>query len=363
MKVLLLGLGDTFGGVEKYFYDRLPYIVKDHEIFIGITYVARPMYIEKLIELGCQCIHIPQLRELFQYYSRLKKIILENQFDVVYCNVAFANILLYKAVESSGAKLIIHAHNSGISFSSSLKTFFFEQYHRVSKFLESNVKATRYACSSMAGKWVYNDTNSFKLRKNTIDLEKFLYNESIRKQKRLELGYSTEFLVGTVARLSPQKNVGYLIDLAKLLVDRDDNIRIIVVGNGEEYEYLEKKIKELKLDKIVRLLGERSDVSQLLQAIDCFVMPSHFEGLGIVLIEAQVTNLSCVVSDTIPKEVKINKNVVFLNLNRSKDLWVSQILGMKKNVRRDKSKAILESGYVLSKDHKDYKEFFKSNDE
>ena len=151
-------------------------------------------------------------------------------------------------------------------------------------------------CSELAGRWLFGDkaydSGKVYLLNNAIDLDKFKYNESLRKEKRKELGIGEDTLViGHIGRFVAQKNHTFLIDIFNELHKKNHNSLLLLVGQGPLKEEIENKVKELKLNDSVRFLGQRNDANELYQAFDVFCLPSLYEGLPVVGVEAQATGL------------------------------------------------------------------------
>ena len=188
-------------------------------------------------------------------------------------------------------------------------------------------------CGEEAGKFLFGNV-AYTLIPNAIDISRFLYNPVIREKKRNELGIKkNEFVIGHVGRLSYQKNHKLLIRiLAEFLKQYNDAV-LILVGVGEKEEEIKKQVVDLGLEQKVKFLGNRNDVNELYQAMDIFVMPSFFEGVPVVGVEAQFADLPCVFSDKVPKEVKIHSKTEFVPLDAPLQQWVD-VIGEYRNVER-----------------------------
>lgn len=188
------------------------------------------------------------------------------------------------------------------------------------------------ACSVAAGVFMFGKEfeNSSKARviKNAIDCTRFDFNPDIRISLRSRYALQNKTVIGFVGSLKPQKNVSFLLDvfaeLIKCTANRDKYV-LIIVGTGPLEEELKQKAKILKLERNVNFMGRRSDVSDLMQMFDILTFPSLYEGLGLALIEAQVSGVKCIASDTIPAEAKITDNVKFLPIDRGPEIWCKEI--------------------------------------
>ena len=180
------------------------------------------------------------------------------------------------------------------------------------------------SCSKLAGEWLFRK-KPFSVLKNAIDTEKFSFSEEERERQRKKLGISGETLLcGTVGRFDYQKNPFGLIDIYKKVKESIPNSQLLWIGDGSLRPQIERKIAEAGLSESVILTGVRNDVNHLMQAMDVFLLPSFFEGLPVVAIEAQAAGLPSLLSDTISEEVAITDLCKLLPLDRL-DLWLEAI--------------------------------------
>ena len=230
---------------------------------------------------------------------------------------AFDTYLAARAAVKAGfKKVVVHSHNA--SADEHLKL------HELCKPLLAKLPLKRLACSSMAGNWMF-DENHFEVIPNGINLEKFKYDSELRMEYRKQLMLEDKFVIGHVGRFEKQKNHRFLIDLFEKFAEDKENVHLLMVGNGVLFSDIESRISEKKLQSKITMLGMRTDVYNIYQAMDCFLFPSLFEGLGIVLIEAQATGLPCVITDNFPHEVDINENVIRCSLDSSAEEWIEAL--------------------------------------
>jgi len=182
---------------------------------------------------------------------------------------------------------------------------------------------------------------------NAFNLELFRFNPEIRLRVRDELNLGNMFVLLHVARLHPQKNQGFLLEAFSLAVKTRPEMILLIAGDGKLRAELEKKASDLQITDKVRFLGVRKDVSDLLQAADIFVLPSLYEGLGIVAIEAQTAGLPCLLSDTITKEVKVTDLVEFVAIDRGAQIWAERLLDYHYFNRQDTLEDVHRAGYDI----------------
>ena len=187
---------------------------------------------------------------------------------------------------------IVHCHNTTCS-NPLLNSLLLPLFYRLS--------TIRLACSEEAGNWLYKG-RSYTVLNNAIDTEVFCFDELKRNLYRKELGLENQFIIGHIGRINEQKNHEYLVRVFKKFHDHAPDSKLICIGEGALRPDLEQLISDLGLEEHVMLLGEHKNVENLLDAMDCFVFPSKWEGLGMVLLEAQAGGLPCIASDAVPKE-------------------------------------------------------------
>ncbi|WP_424767274.1 glycosyltransferase family 1 protein [Paenibacillus sp. sgz302251] len=227
-----------------------------------------------------------------------------------------------------------------------------------------HTSATHYvACSNAAARWLFaGREKSALIMQNGISCEQFAFSPNIRSKMRTDLGVSEDMLViGHVGRFAPQKNHTLLIDMFNQLQHRVADSMLLLVGDGPLRPAIEQKVNELQLADKVRFLGIRSDIAQLLQAVDVFVFPSHHEGLPVTLIEAQAAGLPSIISDHITTEVDMGIGLVHFFSLKDQESGVNQIIeGARKPSRIIPSGALARKGYDIRQTAQLATEFYLS---
>lgn len=317
---------------------------------------------EEIEELGGRVILIPPYQKVFKYHKELKRILKEGNYRIVHSHINTLSVFSLWAAKSAGVPVRI-AHSHSTTNKKEKKKNLMKMVLRPF----SKLFATDYmACSELAGRWLFGDKTfdegKVYILNNAIDLDKFKYNEKIREEKRKELGIDKDTLViGHIGRFVEQKNHRFLIDIFNELQKQKENSKLILVGQGPLKEEIENKVKELNLQDKVMFLGQRQDVNELYQAFDCFLFPSLYEGLGMVLIEAQVSGLTCVCSTEVPEIVKIIENVLFIPLNVSIERWSKDIIiANKENIKRNSYEGeIINKGYNIFIENEKLKKIYE----
>lgn len=308
----------------------------------------RSDYDDEIESLGGKIYYAPRLypQNYPKYFKWMKQFFSEHpEYKIIHSHIDAMSYLPLKAAKKANIPVrIAHSHNTSIDkdFKYLLKQYFRSRITTV---------ATDYCtCGQEAGKFLFGNKD-FTFIPNAIEVDKFLYDKDLRNKKRAELGIKDEFVVGHVGRLSYQKNHKLLIEIFDSLLKLERNALLVLVGVGEKEEEIKKQIHELGLDSKVKFLGNRSDVNELYQAMDVFVMPSFFEGVPVVGIEAQFSDLPCIFSDRVPKEVKFNSKTQFVKLEAALDEWVKSIEKTKNIERNSKAKDLQNSQYDIKVAH------------
>jgi glycosyltransferase involved in cell wall biosynthesis len=220
-----------------------------------------------------------------------------------------------------------------------------------------------FACSKDAGIWLYGKNalrdKKFLLMNNSLDTKRFIFNSKNRGKKRKELKIINKFVIGHIGRFDLQKNHIFIIEIFKKIFTIDKNSILILVGDGKLKMSIEQKVLDMGLYGNVIFTGARSDIPELLQAMDVFLFPSLYEGFGLVLLEAQASGLKCIVSDTVTKESNITNKIEYLSLDKSPEYWARQILKYKDGYeRKNNYKKICDAGYDIEKSAKWLETFY-----
>ena len=194
---------------------------------------------------------------------------------------------------------------------------------------------------------------------NAIDIDKFAYNPETRKRYREKYGLQDCFVIGHAGRFAYQKNHEFLVNTFAEVSKKIKNARLVLLGDGELFSEVQNQVKKLNLENRVLFLGKRDDIAGWYQAMDVFCLPSRFEGLGIVLIEAQTSGLKCITSMEVPDETHITENIIYLPLKQSR--WVEEIVNCKNGYSRMNMKEqIHAAGYDISAVIKDMERLYES---
>ena len=277
-------------------------------------------HLEFFYERNIKVYFLEDLRQkgFSRYIKSLKKFFKENHdFDVIYSNVANQSLFIFNEAKRYGIRnFALHSHAT-ISSDNALKMIINDIFINI---ITKQTKC-KIACSYLAGKAMFK-SNDFIVVNNAIDYKKFAYSEIYKKEIRENLKIKdNEIVIGFVGRFAPQKNVFFFEKLAQKISDR---YKILMIGTGpQKQEFINLINKDNIANKFV-LIDECSDVYKYYSAMDIFLLPSLYEGLHVVAIEAQANGLLCLISDTISKECKILQNTIFLSRLKIDD-WIKKI--------------------------------------
>lgn len=185
-----------------------------------------------------------------------------------------------------------------------------------------------FACSKQASIDLFgdNDQNVIMIE-NGISLDRFKQKKYSKERYKEKLGVPTDcFAIGHVGAFRAEKNHELLVKVFHGVLQKREDSFLILVGTGEKVENVKKIVSELRIEHRVKFLGIREDTESIYHALDCFVFPSLFEGLGMAVIEAQASGVKCIVSDKLPREVDVTGNVEFVSLDEEITLWEEKIL-------------------------------------
>lgn len=331
MKILVFGMTENPGGVESVIMNIYRHIDRSKFQLDFLCNTKTVAHSDEIERLGGKIYRIPMRSEsFFQYRKALNGFFQEHgkEYDAIWVNVcSLANVDYLKAARKAGiSRRIIHSHNSE-NMDSRLRGIL----HQRNKKKIADLATDYWACSMDAARWFYPGqlikNPAFSLVTNGIDPLPFKPDPAIRQRVRQELQAGNKKIYGNVGRLHFQKNQSFLLDIYSEIAKEQPESELWLVGQGEDLDTLKDKTRQLKLEDKVRFLGVRSDVPELLQAMDVFLFPSVFEGLGLALVEAQAAGLPCYASrNVIPAEAKVTDLVEFLPLDWSAKQWADRIV-------------------------------------
>lgn len=350
IRVLHIVAGMNRGGIETFIMNIYRKIdIKKVQFDFLVHTNEECAYDQEIKDLGGKIYSVPSRKKgLIKNYKALNTFFKNHsEYKIIHHHLSS---LTYVAPLKIASKYnvpvrIVHSHNTKQG-----GHWLHKYIHKINQLFVKSFATDYFACSDLAAKWLYPNNiykkNKFEIINNAIDTDDFVFNENSRNLKRKEFNLKDEFVIGHVGRFHPQKNHNFLIDIFKYINDRNKETKLLLIGDGNLRSDIKIKAKKLNLKDDVIFTGVRSDIPDLLNLMDVFVMPSHHEGLPVTLVEAQAAGLPCVLSNNITNEVEIIDNVDWCDLDDNLSVWSEKILKYKStNIKRDTRKEIIEAGF------------------
>lgn len=283
-----------------------------------------------------------------KYFSSLLKLMKREKYDVVHIhgNSSMMLIDVLPAVLTHIPVRIVHSHNTTCNHM---------LLHKILYPIFRLCYTHGFACGQDAGKWLFANKDFIEL-KNGIDTEKYLFDQSVRNEYRSRLNVGNKTLIGHVGNFIEQKNHVFLIEMFADLLKENQDYVLLLISDGALLKQIKEKTKSLGIFENVIFLGKTPDVNKYMQAMDMFVLPSLYEGLPVVLIEAQSAGLPCLVSDKVSSEANLTGTMKYIDIDKTSE-WIKQIEIVKNELScLDRTKScnennvrISDSGYAITK--------------
>lgn len=309
-------------------------------------------YDDEIEKLGGKIYRLPRLNPFsLKYLKALDNFFKEhNEYGIIHCHQDCLSGVILRYAKKNGVHFTIahsHSANQNKDLKYIIKLMAKKSITKYADYL--------FACSKDAGQWMFN-TDNFVILNNAIEISDYIYNKEKSIQMKKILGVEDKFVVGHVGRFRKEKNHSFIIEVFKEVSEINKDSILLLVGDGEIMEDIKNKVKSLRLEEKVIFLGARNDVNDLMQIMDVFLLPSLYEGFGMVLIEAQASDLKCIVSDKIPNDGIVSSKVKKLNLKSDIKDWVDEILSIE-NTKRNVITDLEKSKYDIKQNAK-YLEIF-----
>lgn len=291
------------------------------EIDFALLNDVKTPYYNEILNAGSKIFILPPIKKMKNHIARCKQILKENDYQIVHDNLLISSLpMMYCAYKLKVPVRILQSHNTELS-----SIWWKAKRNRLLLPFLKKMSNVYFACGTEAGKAMFGDSN-FKVIPNAISLKKSYFSNYVRLKIRQKYNCKNKIIIGTVGRLSLQKNPFFAIKVIENLLEKNSNIQYWWIGSGELGDQVQRYIEENHLNDYIKLFGSHNDVSSLYQAMDVFFLPSLFEGLPITAIEAQAAGLPCVISDSVTKELVYTDLVQFISLNSPLSIWSDQII-------------------------------------
>lgn len=344
------------GGIESFLNSVLLHVeFGEVEVDIVTATLQESVFTAGLQEKG---IHFYELsgnqRDLYRNYRMFRRLLRERRYEVIHFNL-FQGLSLYYAriAQQEGVPIrIVHSHGMGLreSKTKTLKLIL----HRLGRLRWRSSATDFWACSKPAAEFLFSadvlNHHRIQIIPNGIEIDRFRFSHQSRGRTRAELGVENQLLIGTVGRLSQEKNQGFLLEVFAQIHTRRSDSRLLLVGEGELLETLRTQAVQLGIADATIFMGASQSVPELLCAMDLFVFPSFMEGLGTAAVEAQAAGLPVLCSDRIPDEARITEQVTALPLETGKEAWAEAALKSCFSVKNRESSAdiVKAAGFEIS---------------
>lgn len=326
-----------------------------------VHYSDRGAYDDEIENLGGRIFRMPntKFRHTLKYIRELKKFFEKHrEYTVIHGHLESASFIYNKISKEIGnIHTILHAHNTSVERNlTGLMRFLLIK-------LGKRNADSYFACSRAAGEFYFGkhalNSNEVVILPNAINVEEFSFNKQIRREIRAELDIEDKFVIGHVGRFYKQKNHSFLIDILKETLEKNPNTVLLLIGGGPLEDTISEKVKRLNLSHAVKFLGVRTDINNLLQGMDVFLLPSLYEGLPVVAVEAQASGVRMILSEGVPAETQVTGAVEFISLKKSAAFWAEEVNKWSNNYQRENYLELMTNrNYNVKTNTKKLEEFY-----
>jgi glycosyltransferase involved in cell wall biosynthesis len=368
IKVLHMPITNSGSGVSQYVLQNWKFIDKSRFQFDFATRSNSLDFAEELTSQGCK-IHYLSCSSEENELQFIKEVhqILDEGYDAIHLHTSYWKGFLVEqiAVERKCPIIIVHSHSTMVDvLDEHQRNESIEKHHYYRNTLPLEYATHFAACSKHAAEWLFGEQiprQRIQILKNAIDVPKYSFSSETRKAYREKLGLNGCFVLGHIGRFVYQKNHEMLIEIFREVYQKIPCARLMLAGSGELEDDIRQKVEQYGLEHAVLFMGRSKDVPELLQAMDVFLLPSHFEGLGLVLIEAQAAGLRCFASTEVPIEAKVTPYLDFVP-NSVSD-WVTLIMKEENGYNRVKTDHLIaNAGYDLREQIKVLEKLYAGED-
>ena len=350
----MVGYSSNKGGVETYI-DQLTAALPQCEVICKLP----------VMEIDGKVWRSPPNRHRYLSYRIFwHNFFRQNHFDVLYFNACdVVSIDMLKFAKKAGIPIrIIHAHNSGTQQAIEGRLSLLHRLNDWQNRRTLDRYATHFlACSHVAGDWMF-DGRPYTIVKNGIPVSRYSFSEAHRSALRQTLGLNdNELLVGIVGRISPQKNPSFSVKVLQALIAKDPTASAVFLGDGQLRGQTEKAALDAGIQERVHFLGNVENVNEWMSAMDVLLLPSFFEGLPFVLVEAQASGLPCVVSDAVSREADLTGLVHFMGKAETADQWAETLINKRAQSRPDTQRQLTAAGYSIENTARTIADIIKIN--
>lgn len=289
-----------------------------------------------------------KIRRMLNVIQWMESVFKENSFDIIHINTDtayLAAVYLWQAKKAGIPKIAVHCHSTMVDENNAFIRKIKIVLHKLCcQYVRGNADL-KFACSTNAARWLFGN-DEVTVIPNGFEVDRFAFNQRKREEYRRQLNIENKFVICSVGRLAYPKNPLFTIDIYKEILKQEENSVLLFVGEGELRSEIETYMEESHLDsQQVILLGNRNDIPELLSASDIFLLPSRFEGLGIVYMEAQASGMPVFASDQVPDEAFITDLIHRVSLHELSEHWADEIMKYRNASRKDERIKIKKKGF------------------
>lgn len=367
LRVLHVLGGVGLGGAESRIMDLYRQMDRDEIQFDFLVHRndGKPQfYDEEIKSLGGRIYALPKFR-VYNYFSYYKAVTsffaMHHEFQVVQGHMTSTAAIYLPIAKRFGIPVTVaHARNAGVvKGPKGIAT-------RCLRRGLAKKADVLFACSELAGEDVFGKEamkqGRVKVIHNAIDVKRFAFHEKIRQEAREALEITDRLVLGHVGRFDYQKNHPYLLEVFAAVSQKRPDAVLLLLGDGQARPAMEERCRELGIAERVRFLGNRKDTERYYQAMDVFLLPSFFEGLPGVLVEAQAAGLACIVSDTVTREAEATDLVSWLSIDEPPERWAEEVIKRAVYVRRNTAKELTQAGFDVRTQAAGYTAFYKEGE-
>ena len=304
-------------------------------------------YDDEILQLGGNIYHMPAFKgyNYFRLCEEFRKFFKKHPYKVVHGPIGSLAPAYLKAAKKRGAYVIAHSHAT--KSNRKLDNFIFNIFsYRVRYIADYFLACSKQAGIDRFGNKIIN-SERFEVVNNAIDSEKYKYTLERHEKLKKKYGLESKLIIGHVGRFSKQKNHKFIIEIFKKYKDMNNNSKLILVGDGKLRTKIEKQIKKMNLENDVILTGNRADSERIYSAFDILLFPSLFEGMSLVMLEAQAEGLPILCSNTIDRDTNITDTIEFMDLNQKPEEWAEKINKIKEIRNLNNNRILRQTDYNI----------------
>ena len=341
-----------FGGSQSFVMEIYRKIDKTQLQFDFVTFPNQKEkgFYDEIINLGGRVFEAPQYNgknhlDFVKWWKNFFEV--HEEYSIFHVHVRSVGCICIDIAHQHDVFCVAHSHSTsnGNGIRATIKNMMQYFIHYKADYM--------FACSEIAGRWLFGKNvdkkNNYRVISNAIDAQRFNYDESKRLEVRKALYLEDKFVVGHVGRMTEPKNHIFLIKVFSAVCKHREDARLLLIGDGELRDMIVDEIRKNKIEDKVLILGSKNNTEDYYQAMDVFIFPSLWEGLGIAAIEAQTAGLPCIVSEKIPQEAILDKELVkVMKLSDEPRLWGEAIVNSQIDSRSGRVELIRNAGYDVT---------------